>query len=267
MIGVGARRLTSVWGVEARALAAAFTFLTRIPVGRWISLDGDDVGRAALYFPVAGAGLGAAVGAVAQGLAGTLSPLLAAALAVALLAILTGALHLDGLADTADALGATTRQRSLAIMRDQAVGAYGAVAIGLDLLVVTVALATLASSHHALRYAVVAGAVSRATPPALAAALSYARAEHGSGAALTHASRRRAAVAALLALAVAGGIAGADGLIIAGAVAVATLAFGLVLRRWLGGATGDTFGAAIELSHILALVLAVGLVEHRALLA
>src|SRR3954468_17193195 len=96
-----------------RAFAGALAFLTRVPIGRWVVLDGADVARGGAFFPVVGAGIGAAVGAVAS-----LGGLLAAVLAVTAGAVLTGALHFDALADTADALGARTRERALAIMRD-----------------------------------------------------------------------------------------------------------------------------------------------------
>src|SRR5262245_19528103 len=126
----------------ARGAAAAVAFLTRIPVGRRVALDGDDVARGSVLFPVVGAAIGAAVGATAAGLAHVLPALVAAGLALALGAALTGALHLDGLADTADALGA--RGRALEAMRDHATGAFGTVALVLDLLVKAGAVAALA---------------------------------------------------------------------------------------------------------------------------
>src|SRR5437588_5873798 len=149
---------------ELRALAAALSFLTRVPVGRWIDLDGNDVARAGAVFPVVGAGVGAAVGGTTAALAEPLSPLLAAGLALAAGAVLTGALHLDALADTADALGARTRERALEIMREHTIGSYGAVALVLDLILKAGALASLPAPGELLRVAIVAGAVSRAAP-------------------------------------------------------------------------------------------------------
>src|SRR4051794_10637614 len=116
-----------------RAAVGALAFLTRVPIGRFVAVDADDVARGAMLFPVVGLGIGAAVGSVADGLAGTLTATLAAVLAVALGAALTGALHLDGIADAADALGATTRERALEVMRDHQIGAYGAVSLVLVL--------------------------------------------------------------------------------------------------------------------------------------
>src|SRR4051812_24910218 len=110
---------------ELRALAAAVSFQTRLPIGRVVVVDGEDVARAGVAFPLVGAAIGAAVGGVFVGLAPHLSPLPAAGLALVLGALLTGALHLDALADTADALGAATRERALEIMRDHSIGAYG----------------------------------------------------------------------------------------------------------------------------------------------
>jgi adenosylcobinamide-GDP ribazoletransferase len=245
---------------ELRAAAAALAFQTRVPVGRWLDLSGDDVARAGVAFPIVGASIGAAVGATSYGLSGPLPPLLAASLAVGAGAILTGALHLDALADTADALGARTRDRALEIMRDHAIGAYGAVALVVDLLVKVAALAALDERPRVVAIAAAAGAVSRAVPVALAAALPYARSGGGTGSSLTRGGTVRALLAAIVGAALAVGIARAAGAVAAGvaaAIAVVTVAG---LRSWLGGVTGDTLGAAVEVTETAALVAAVAFV-------
>src|SRR5689334_3067727 len=132
-----------------RAAAAAVAFLTRLPVGRLAELDGEDVGRGAPLFPLVGGALGAAVGGLAALLHGPLPALPAAAVAITAGTLLTGALHLDALADTADALGGDSRERALEIMRDHAIGAFGATALALDLLVKVTALAALLARPHA----------------------------------------------------------------------------------------------------------------------
>src|SRR6266478_2832608 len=169
-------------GDAGRAAVAAVAFLTRLPVGRLLPLGGDDVARGAVLFPVVGAGIGAAVGGTAAGLVRVVPPLAAAGIALAVGALLTGALHLDGLADTADALGARTRTRALEIMRDHATGAYGATAIALDLVVKASALSVLAEGRAVVVYAIAAGSLSRAVPVLLGLALPSVR-QDGAGAA------------------------------------------------------------------------------------
>ena len=248
---------------ELRAFGAAVCFLTRLPLGRLLAVDADDLARAGATFPLIGAAIGAFMGAVALLLVHSLGGWLAAVLALAAATLLTGALHLDALADSADALGARTRERALDIMRDHAIGSYGAVAIAIDLLLKAGALSTLASRHHVLRTAVAAGALSRAAPVLIAAALPYARAETGLGAPLTRGGRGRAAIAAVLAVGIAVATAGTHGAIAAGIATAIVITLALCYRRWLGGVTGDTLGVAVELTEIAVFLTAVGLMGVR----
>lgn len=245
--------------LELRALGAAVCFLTRLPLARRLTVDADDLARAGGTFPLVGAAIGALVGAVALLLVHPLGGWLAAVVALAAGSLLTGALHLDALADSADALSARTRERALAIMRDHAIGTYGAVALALDLLLKVGALSALASHHHVFRVAVAAGALSRATPVLLAATLPYARSNAGLGTPLTHGSRARAAIAALLAAGIAVAVAGTTGAIAAAAAAAIAVLLGVCYSRWLAGVTGDTLGAAVELTEITVFLTAVGL--------
>jgi adenosylcobinamide-GDP ribazoletransferase len=237
---------------ELRGVAGAVAFLTRVPVGRLISLDAADVGRGGAAFPVVGAGIGVAVGGIAALVDGPLTAPLAAVCAVATGLALTGALHLDGLADTFDALGGWTRERALEIMRDHRIGTYGAAAVGVDLLAKTAALAALAPRDGAWLQVVAACAAARAVPVALSAVLPYARAEDGVGRVLG--SRARALVALVLAAGICIALGACVVLAVAAAVAVCV---GLAARRWLGGVTGDVLGAAAELTEVAALVAAV----------
>src|SRR5437588_5598992 len=243
-----------------RAAAAAVTFLTRVPLGRKVAIDGADVARGALLFPLVGAGGGALSGAVAVIAHPRLPALVAAGVALAVAAVLTGGMHVDALADTFDALGGWTRERALEIMRDSRVGAFGVTALILDLLVKAAAVAALLERGGALPALVAAGALSRAASPALAMALPYPRAEGGPGAVLSGRVGRPAALcAAAVAVGVAALAAGTTGLAMAASVACTAACLGLLYHRWLGGATGDCLGAATEIGETVALVVAAAL--------
>jgi adenosylcobinamide-GDP ribazoletransferase len=162
-----------------RAAAAAVTFLTRVPLGRFVATDVHDVTRAAPLFPVVGAAVGAAGAGVVLLLQPPLSPFLAAAIAVTATVAVTGAFHLDGLADTLDATGGMTRERSLEIMRDSRIGSFGAAALALALLVRVAVVAQLVSTGGVLGGMVAAGAVSRGAAVALAGTVPYARVSGG----------------------------------------------------------------------------------------
>jgi adenosylcobinamide-GDP ribazoletransferase len=236
-----------------RAAAAALAFLTRVPVGRVVELDATDVARGAALFPLVGAGIGAVVGALADALAGPLSAPLAAVLAVAAGAALTGALHLDGLADAADALGASTREQALAVMRDHRIGVYGALALVFDIGLKLAAVAVLASRGDALRYCACAACAARAVPVVLGVVLPYARTAGKAGfVAAAGPLGTTIAVATVAAVSI---LLRAWPLALVPVAAVALLA--PVLLRWLGGVTGDVLGAAAELTEAAALVLAV----------
>lgn len=240
-----------------RAVVAAFSFLTVLPFGRLLVLDGKDVARGSVLFPVVGGAIGALTGGLAWVLGDHLPPMLAAVLAVAAGAAVTGALHLDGLADCADGFGARTPQDRLRVMRDHTNGTYGGTALLLDLLIRVSVLSAMAGSRDALLFSIAAGALSRTVGPLLAIALPYAQARPGAGEALnSHPSQPRAAAALMIGGLIAffcvtdsGPYAGA----LVAATAVAVLV-GWTAKRRLGGVTGDVMGAASELVELAVLV-------------
>ncbi|MGD9501372.1 MAG: adenosylcobinamide-GDP ribazoletransferase, partial [Methyloceanibacter sp.] len=151
-------------------LKTGLAFLTRLPV-RGPTPAGEDLVRAGWTFPVIGAGVGV-FGAFAYWLALALDlpPFVGATLAVAATLLLTGALHEDGLADTADGFGAdASRERTLDIMRDSQIGTYGAIAISLSLLLRASAIGSIADA------ALVAAALIAAHAGARAAMLAFMR--------------------------------------------------------------------------------------------
>src|SRR5262249_17750060 len=245
-------------GASVRAGAGAVTFLTRVPLGRYVALDAADVARGAVAFPLVGAGVGAVAGGVALAAAQVLPDAVAAVLAIAAATLVTGALHLDALADTADAVGARSRKQALEIMHDSRIGPFGGTALALDLLLKVSCVAALLSADKALAPLVAAGALSRAASLPLAAALPHPRPEGGL------LRGRMSPVAAVAAAVLAAGIAllvwWSTGVwLVVTAAALAAL-LGLWFSHWLGGATGDCLGAATELCETAVLVVAAALV-------
>lgn len=191
-----------------------------------------------------------------------LRSLLLAVLAIAALAWLTRALHLDGLADTADALGSgRPADQALDIARRSDIGPFGVVALVLVLAAQVIGLAIALSrgaGFEALALAIVSGRV--AIVIACARGIPAARAD-GLGAAVAGSVPRVVALAwALVAAALAAGLALAIGRPPAGSIVavviglLATAVVLLVARRRLGGITGDVLGACVEITTTTVLV-------------
>jgi adenosylcobinamide-GDP ribazoletransferase len=239
------------------ALLLAVAFLTIVPVR--LRDPAPSLGAAAAWFPAVGAAIGALAGGVAYLAIPRLGPTVAAVLAAAVLVIATGALHADGLADCADGLGVRgDRQRRLAVMRDSTIGTFGALALGLWLLLLVSALAGL-DRNGAFEALVVAAALGRWVALVHAVATSPARRD-GLGAGFSPSVPSLAfatATAAAAALLIEGVV---DGLITL-AVALVT---GLIVSAWsrmaIGGRTGDTLGATVALTEAAIVVTVLALV-------
>jgi len=242
-----------------RPVAAAVTFLTRVPLGRRVQVSPEDLNRSAWLLPVVGGVVGGASGLLADVVADWLPVLAAGGLAVAASALLTGAMHLDALADTADALGATTRERALEIMRDPSIGAFGATALAVACVLDAALLGALAQTDDAALVGLAAGALGRAAMLPLALALPYARAGEGQGRFLAEIGPGPVAVgvAAGLLLALPAREAGLWAL---AAAAITTVLPAELARRRFGGVTGDVLGATAKIGETAALVAGVAAV-------
>jgi adenosylcobinamide-GDP ribazoletransferase len=240
---------------RTRPLLAALSFLTAVPVARGTALGAHDLRRAAALFPVVGALIGATVATIAWGAAQVLPPFAAAILGVASGVVATAALHLDGLGDVADGVGASFGGRDpVEAMRDPRLGTFGVAGVALDLLLKAALLSALVGAGFPWPV-VAAGAISRAAPVAVAWRLPYAGG--GTGGWTDGIGGGSAAAAIVVALAIAIPCAGPATPAMALAVGVVAIGLGSWSRRRLGGATGDVFGACIELGETLALVTAV----------
>ncbi|MBI4495256.1 MAG: adenosylcobinamide-GDP ribazoletransferase [Chloroflexi bacterium] len=239
------------------SLLLAVQFLTVLPVPGRASYDAKALGGALAYFPLVGALLGASVAGADVLLRSAFAPPVADAAVLALLAGLTGALHLDGVADACDGLLAPGRDRAerLAIMHDSRVGSFGVVGLVLLLLLKLAALGALPAAGRAAAL-LAAPALGRWIIVYAYAAHPYARPEPSASAALKQgASPLTLAVATawtvLASLAL--GPAGLLALVAAGVLAITLVR---LMAARLGGVTGDTCGAACEVAETLALLLA-----------
>jgi adenosylcobinamide-GDP ribazoletransferase len=241
-------------------LICAVQFLTRLPTPRLKDFQPDWIARSARYFPLVGQVVGL-ISAAVWLLAGLVWPgLPAAVLAAGAGVIATGGFHEDGLADTADGLGGgQSKAQRLEIMKDSRIGSYGAIALGLMLVLKVSLLAGLSPWRGAIALLVAHGgaraaavmvmtlvpyagdpAAAKVKPvpegvrwPEAAAALAFG------GLPLTLIGPGHA----MLAIALAGG---------------STVCMALLARRLIGGVTGDVLGAVEQLAEaaILAAVAA-----------
>lgn len=162
-------------------LLAAVQFSTRLPVPVYAH-DDESLARAAKFFPIVGFAIGAAGSALYLSLPGRVNSQIRALAMLVFFTLITGGLHEDGLADSADGFGGgSTRERVLEIMRDSRIGSFGAIALVLSLVARFVLLSNLASGR-VWPYLLSAHVLSRWSTLPLGFALAPARVESGSGA-------------------------------------------------------------------------------------
>jgi adenosylcobinamide-GDP ribazoletransferase len=239
-------------------LKTGLAFLTRLPVATAAPAVGGDIARASWTFPIIGAGIGVAgalVYWIAHGL--DLPAFVSAVLAVASTLLLTGGLHEDGLADTADGFGGgTSPERKLEIMRDGAIGTYGATALFVSLLLRVGAIASLADPGLVALALIASHAGARATMPLFMGRVPRARPD-GLSAEAGPPPERSSAIALgiglfILLLCLGFGATLIAAVLLAGAFfLVASIAV-----RQIGGQTGDVLGMLEQISEILILLVA-----------
>jgi adenosylcobinamide-GDP ribazoletransferase len=235
-----------------RSFLVAVQLLTRVPIRLDAPPAEEEQARAAAWFPLVGAGVGVAAALGAKLAALLHLPSLAPWAALLAAVLVTGGFHEDGLADTADGLfGGHDRARRLAIMRDSRLGTYGVLALVLALGSQVAATSAILPSHL-WRVLIAAHAFSRAAALPLTL-LPYARVdEDGLGKPLA----RRVPLAAIVFALGAGVVALLVCLPLVNAVAIVVIACAVIVAcaarflRDLGGATGDTLGAAVKLVEV-----------------
>lgn len=237
----------------------AIQFLTIIPLPFSVKCDEKDLGRSMSFFPLAGLTLGGVLVGIDYLLSAFLPRQICDLLLVATLAIITGGLHLDGLADVCDGLAARGgKERFLAVLKDSRTGAVGAVGLILALLLKYEALLNIPADlkRHALfcfpmlaRFAQVQMAVgaSRAKNDGLGSSF------------IQGAGWRQLLFAVVTGIAFAAILLGIRGVWLFTAAYLFTWILKAWFHRRLGGITGDIIGFANELNEILCLLMIVAM--------
>ena len=240
-------------------LPLALTFLTKLPWPWRGPADETALARSMFWFPWVGALLGVGFWVAWVGLQKMLPAPAAAALLLTLTVWVTGGLHLDGLADTADGLGGgRTPAEALSIMKDSRVGAFGVISLILGLVLKFSLFLSLATQTRGTEVLLLFPVISRWSMVLLAYLSPYARAEGGLGQAMTLGVSPRVLMGASLS---AGGLSllilGAPGLVLCIIAAALVWLGSLYFQRRLGGITGDILGATNEVVEVLVLAGAV----------
>lgn len=237
---------------------AALELLTVVRLRRAPVLDERVFGASQAWFPAVGLLIGFALVGLVAVLDGYLPGSVLGWLLAGTLVGVSGGLHVDGLADTADGVfGGRSREQRLAIMRDGRIGAFGAAAVILALGIKATALASLTEARGEVL--LLAPMLGRWAPVPAMVAFPYAR-ERGLGKGFHAAALPWPAPFAMV-TALAGSLAlvGPQGVALVALCGVLSLLLGLVLSRSLGGLTGDTYGAIVEVCEIAVLLCALAL--------
>lgn len=238
-----------------RLYIIAIQFLTIIPLPFNVRCEKEDMGRSLALFPLAGLTIGAMLAGLNWLIAAGLARPLTDALLIAALAAVTGALHLDGLADVCDGIAARGgRERFLAVMKDSHVGAIGAVGIVLGLLLKWQALVAVPIEFK-WQALLLFPAIARFSQVQGIVFAKNARQDGLGSAFIGGAGTTQLVVAAAIILAAASSLMQIKGLAVLGVAYLFTWLLKAWFQRRLGGVTGDVIGCISELNEILVLVL------------
>jgi len=238
----------------------ALQFLTRLPAPRYAQVSPQAVGRSLLFYPLVGLLIGLLLLAAAQ-LTTTFPPLSTAALVVVLWLLLTGALHIDGLADMADAWvgGHGDRERTLAIMKDPYCGPMGVSAVVALLLLKFVALVELV--HAAPLLLLLAPVVGRGFAVLLMLTTPYCREIGLASDMVRHLPRPQAWLLLLVVVGITLWWLQWAGAWLLGGSLLAFVIYRRALLQRLQGFSGDGAGALIEIIEVMILLIGAGIIR------
>lgn len=242
---------------HSRALITAFVFLTRFPMPKLEEISPQDSGRALAMFPWVGLVIGGMIALVALLLSSLFPPSIVAALTLIIWVLCSGGLHIDGLADSADGwLSGASGERLLSIMKDPHCGSAGVMMVALLLIAKFSALSYLVEQHFFWPL-IIAPLIGRAAPLGLFLTTPTVNPSGLAQYFIEHASLKALKISILASLVVCAIVLnGQLGLFCIAVSAVVIAALRQLMLSRLGGHTGDTLGATIEVTELCVLIAA-----------
>jgi adenosylcobinamide-GDP ribazoletransferase len=233
-----------------KSLLAAIQFLTIFPVPSCFQCGEKELKRSVVFFPIVGLLLGGLLAVLVRGLDWLFPPFAVSTIIVILMMAVSGCLHMDGLADTADGfLSSRPKERILEIMRDSRTGPMGVIAI---VCMVILKAAALTSTPELLRSGVIflMPLAGRCAMVIASSIILYARPQGGLASAFGRPRWPVVATALLILFAASWLALRTIGVAAAGFAVLLTLIFSFFCKLKIGGFTGDTLGAACEIAEV-----------------
>ncbi len=243
-----------------KRLLIAFQFLTALPFKIHSEIKEGDYGRSLVYFPIVGMTIGATLSAILL-CCGFLPALVLGVIVLIFSSFLTGALHLDGFADTCDGFyGSKPKEEILEIMRDPRIGVMGVV--GVILLILLKFSLIICIPREILWRSLIAMCCFARWTQAAGCLLPYARNEGKAGLFIKYARKKDIIMGGVFTIIVSCALFGLKGIIIFFSSLIPALIFICYAKNKIGGMTGDTIGAVSEITEASALfsILTVGLI-------
>lgn len=247
---------------EGTLFFIALQFLTRIPLKHIDPLPSDWLVRSVKYLPLVGGLIGVFTGGIILLTALVVPAPLPVILGLAFAILLTGALHEDGLADTADAFGGgRTGDRCLEIMKDSRIGTYGTLALIVTLALKATALAQI-DPLSAAKVVIAGYAGARAAAVLALASLSYAGSEAAKVSRTTSEMTGSEIAVTVVSALIFGFLCLSPGVFLASALfaGVAATIVALIAHQKIGGYTGDVLGAVEQIYETAFFIFAVAII-------
>lgn len=248
--------------MNPKRLLVALQFLTIIPFKIKGKVEDKDLGRSLIYFPIVGLLIGLFLAGIAY-ISSSLPPLIMSVLILSAWVIITGGIHLDGLADTCDGFyGNRPKEDILKIMRDSRIGTMGAAGIALTLLFKFAVLSSI-RPEYLWKVLIIAVVFARWSQAFACVTSKYARNEGKAKYFIEYAKKGDVFTGAVFALLLSWLFMGIRGVILFVIMSVVVFIFIQYAKRKIGGMTGDTIGATNEIAESATLLFSLILAGYK----